>query len=257
MHVVMFYNAKGGVGKSTLAANVAWLISHMYQTLVMDFSTADRTTTLMLAGPCKARGIYDVLFQFGEAYGRGLEVETCETGRPGLEVLPPGSMEKAVLQLDYYVLAKRVDILMNIARHFAYTIADYPGRSIYTDPLLQALLRHVDHLILVTHATQSSINEATDVHHFVLQKYKPPPVVSIVTNMYMGEKTYEETLKTPGGFAMRIPADPVVFALGRIPQLQIDKDKVSGEWKKAVKQLAEFIIRVRMARRHTVATYFP
>ncbi|MGC9119615.1 MAG: AAA family ATPase [Thermoproteus sp.] len=258
MSVVLFYNAKGGVGKSTIAANVAYYLGTMYRVLLMDFSAADRTSTTMLAGQCRtSAGIYDILFRFDEAYGKRLAVETCPARLNSIEVLPPGSLEKTVLQLDYYVLAKRVDVLMNIVRHFVFTIVDYPGRSILTDPLLQALVRHVDHLVLVTQPTAASLNEAAEVRNFITQHYKPPPVVSIVTNMYMNERTYEETMKTAGGFAVRVPADPAVYALGRIPALAAERDGVSKEWKNSIKKIAEGIINAKMMRRHQVATFFP
>jgi len=71
MFVTMFYAGKGGVGKSTLAANTSYvLLGTRYNVLAMDFSGADRTVTVMLAPGCgSAEGIYDVIYSFPEAHG--------------------------------------------------------------------------------------------------------------------------------------------------------------------------------------------
>jgi len=259
MHVVMFYASKGGVGKSTLAANVSYVLATQYHVLAVDFSGADRTLTAMLAPGCSAEGgIYEVVYQFPEARGGKMALSACQTDLPTLHVVPPGRLENAVLKLDYYVLAQRLDTVMGaLVKKFPFVVVDYPGRQIHTDPLLQALMRHVDHLILVTQPIQSSLNELQAAYNFVLSRYKPPPVVSIITNMWMGEKTYEEGLRTPGGFYMRIPAIPEVYALGRIPKLQYRYCDKCKDFKKAVEDVAKEVVKAKMVRRHQVATFFP
>jgi MinD-like ATPase involved in chromosome partitioning or flagellar assembly len=257
MNVTLFYSGKGGVGKSTLAANTAYVLSTRYQTLAMDFSGADRTLSALLSPGCPNEdGIYDVLFAFPEVRGR-MKLTVCGGELPGLQVAPPGNMEAPVLKLDFYVVAQRIDLLMNaLTRRYPFIVADYPGKQIQFDPVLQALMRHVDHLILVTQPTQSSLNELKYAFDFVLRHYKPPPVISIATNMWTGERTYEEGLRTPGGFHIRVKADPVVFSLGRVPKLQY-KCAECKEFRRAVEQIADGIVQARLTRRHQVATFFP
>ncbi|MFZ8810524.1 MAG: hypothetical protein ACO2PN_20755, partial [Pyrobaculum sp.] len=94
-------------------------------------------------------------------------------------------------------------------------------------------------------------------YNFVLQHYKPPPIISIVTNMWMGEKTYEESLRTPGGFYLRIKAFPEVYALGRIPKLQYKHCDKCKEFRDAVNEIAKKIVEAKAVRRHQAATFFP
>jgi cellulose biosynthesis protein BcsQ len=258
MFVVMFYAGKGGVGKSTLAANTAYVLGTRYNVLAMDFSGADRTVTVMLAPGCAAaNGIYDVIYSFPEVGGK-MALTLCPSELPSLYVVPPGGRENVVLKLDYYVLAQRIDKLMNaVVKRFPFIVIDYPGRQIQHDPLLQALMRHVDLLILVTQPTQSSLNELQAAYNFVLQHYKPPPIIAIVTNMWMGEKTYEESLRTPGGFYLRVKAFPEVYALGRIPKLQYKYCDKCKEFRDAINEIAKHIVEAKAVRRHQIATFFP
>ncbi|MFZ8809117.1 MAG: ParA family protein, partial [Pyrobaculum sp.] len=146
MFVVMFYAGKGGVGKSTLAANTSYVLGTRYNVLTMDFSGADRTVTVMLAPGCGGtEGIYDVIYSFPEAHGGKMALTLCPSELPSLYVAPPGGRENVVLKLDYYVLAQRIDRLIGaVVRRFPFVVVDYPGRQIQHDPLLQALMRHVD-----------------------------------------------------------------------------------------------------------------
>jgi len=259
MFVVMFYAGKGGVGKSTLAANTSYVLGTRYNVLTMDFSGADRTVTIMLAPGCGGtEGIYDVIYSFPEAHGGKMALSLCPSELPSLYIAPPGGRENVVLKLDYYVLAQRIDRLIGaVVKRFPFVVVDYPGRQIQHDPLLQALMRHVDLLVLVTQPTQSSLNELQAAYNFVLQHYKPPPIISIVTNMWMGEKTYEESLRTPGGFYLRIKAFPEVYALGRIPKLQYKHCDKCKEFRDAVNEIAKKIVEAKAVRRHQAATFFP
>ncbi|MFZ8837378.1 MAG: hypothetical protein ACO2PM_00280 [Pyrobaculum sp.] len=259
MFVTMFYAGKGGVGKSTLAANTSYVLGTRYNVLAMDFSGADRTVTVMLAPGCGgSEGIYDVIYHFPEAHGGKPSLTLCSSELPSLYVAPPGGRENVVLKLDYYVLAQRIDKLMGaVVKRFPFVAVDYPGRQIQHDPLLQALMRHVDLLVLVTQPTQSSLNELQAAYNFVLQHYKPPPIIAIVTNMWMGEKTYEESLRTPGGFYLRIKAFPEVYALGRVPKLQYKYCDKCKEFRDAVNEIAKKIVEAKAVRRHQVSTFFP
>jgi len=249
MHVVLFGSGKGGVGKSTLAANAAYALATRIRVLLMDFSAFDKTSTTMLVPGCASKfGIYDWLFYFREAMGVVPEIETCERRDVLLEVLPPGSMEEAVQTLSYSVLAKRVKTLMDmLIRHFSMIIVDYPGRSIHTDPLLQAIMSHVDHLIIVMEPTEASTAEARALYNFAIQRYDPPPVVSSIINKYAGEKIMLE-LRSAGGFVEKVPLMGEVMALGRNPHLQYPLVK---PFQQAINNIATKILNVRLQVRHT------
>jgi len=249
MHVVLFGSGKGGVGKSTLAANVAYALATRIRTLLMDFSAFDKTSTSMLVPGCVSKfGIYDYLFYFREAMGVVPEIETCERRDVLLEVLPPGSMEEAVQTLSYSVLAKRVKTLMDMMiKHFSIVIVDYPGRPIHTDPLLQAVMSHVDHLIIVLEPTEASVSEARALYNFATQRCDPPPIVSSIINKYAGEKITME-LRSAGGFVEKVPLMGEVMALGRNPHLQYSLVK---PFQRVIDNIAAKILNVRLQVRHT------
>ncbi|MCY0890607.1 MAG: AAA family ATPase [Pyrobaculum arsenaticum] len=254
MHVVMFSSGKGGVGKSTIAANVAYVLAARNKVLLVDFSAFDKTSSRMLAPGCQSRaGVYDLLMQFREAYGEAYEVETCEGVLKTLEVLPPGTLdERSVQRLEFSVLAKRVKNLMDILLpYFSIVVLDYPGRTINLDPLAQALIMHVDHLIIVFDPNTAALDEGAKLQNFVKKRYDPPPVVSVVLNMYDGGSYAVEGFRSPQGFYVEVPVDGVVKALGKTPKLQIIHKGVSERWTKAIYTIAQNILAVKMRVRHT------
>lgn len=252
MHVVSFVSGKGGVGKSTIAANVSYALATRIRVLGIDASSFDRTFTKMLTPGCSsAFGLYDWLFHFREV-GGAPAIETCEAEKVNLEVLPPGDLEKAVRELSFSVIDKRLSRLLDaLIRHFSLVVVDYPGGSVHLDPVLQALLRHTDHVVLVLTPSDAALSEARAMYQFITRRYDPPPVISVVLNMYAGEKIFEEGLRTAGGAHVRIPISGEIMALGRVPKLQYlyAKDR---EFLKAVDRLADAIISIRMQTRHVV-----
>lgn len=96
MSVVAVYSAKGGVGKTTVAANLAWCaaVEAGHETLLWDLDAAGGAGFLFNIEPKtkRAEGIF--------ARGDDPEEQLWETGYPGLDLLPA---DQSLRQLDLHL----------------------------------------------------------------------------------------------------------------------------------------------------------
>lgn len=125
MAVIAVYSVKGGVGKTTLAANLGWCASQMsgWRTLLWDIDAAGGAAFLLGIDPPLKRSA-DSVFARERAPGKAI----VRTGYPGLDLLPAdGSLWDLDLQLAALGKKRRLAKLTEaLAKDYPRIILDCP-----------------------------------------------------------------------------------------------------------------------------------
>lgn len=124
MTVIAIYSAKGGVGKTTVAANLAWCAATEagHETLLWDLDAAGGAGFLFNIEPKtkRAEGIF--------ARGDDPAEQMWETGYPGLDLLPADkSLRQLDMQLSQMGRKKRLGKLAEkLAKQYDRIVLDCP-----------------------------------------------------------------------------------------------------------------------------------
>lgn len=190
MAVIAIYSAKGGVGKTTLAANLAWLSASMAgrNTLLWDLDSAGGAGFLYRVTPKgkKAGAMFD--------RDRGPEELLWETGYPNLDLLPA---DDSLRQLDTQLvnLGKRrklAKLAEQLSREYERVILDCPPG---TNELSSQVLRAAEIVIVPLPPSPLSLRAFDLVAQEVSRVGKKAPSILPVFSMVdIRRKLHREAL---------------------------------------------------------------
>lgn len=254
MLVVTFTSTKGGVGKSTILSNVAYLVSQRMSTIVIDLSHSDKTTTRILARPCVNTRPGAVEYLYGISGDNSLEF--CGKGEGAhVDLIPPGEVV-VKREVSYYEVARRLIRLVNyLLGRYSIIFIDTPARTLEDTPLLQAAMAVTDVAVLVTEPTAASVAALHDHWRTITQHVEPPPLLAIILNKAI-KSSGELRGLVKGGFYAEVPLSADVMALAQTegaPYVHYVRDR---QWLSAIQRIAEQIlglaVRVKHAERRVI-----
>jgi len=159
--VYVFVGAKGGVGTTTVAVNVATVLSKIGSTLVIDLHLAGGDAALFLGAESQF-SVIDALentHRLDSAYFRGLVAHT----KAGPDLL--ASADRAALTS---VDPPRVRTLIDFAaNHYSYTVIDIPR----SDAAVLDSLEAAGAIVVVANQELATVRAASRVATFLRQRY--------------------------------------------------------------------------------------
>lgn len=205
-----FFGARGGVGSSTLAQNVAWLLSEQL---------ADDVIYIDLDLPFGTSGLgfnIDSKQNLGEALAQPDRVDVMLLERfltkygDHLQVLMAAGDLRAASAIDVDALEKVLEVTRQMASH---VVVDVPH---VWEPWTEAVLRSADDLVIVAQPDLANLRDTKNIVDTVVAKRGDSLPSRIVLNRVdaykktqLSPKDFQENLgKAP---ALSIPFDPNLF----------------------------------------------
>jgi len=186
---VAVYSVKGGVGKTTIAANLAWCSAALtnHSTLLWDLDASGGAGFLHGIEPRKSSEVGDIFEQDREPLGM-----VRETGWPGLHVLPA---DESIRALDARLL--RIGKRKRLAKLTAALSAAYERILIDCPPVLNELsaqiMRAADAIIVPLPPSPLSARALELVVREVAQHGKRhPPILPVLSMLDMRRGLHRE-----------------------------------------------------------------
>ncbi len=170
-HIIAIASGKGGVGKTTIAANLGIMLSKLHKKVtVMDLDLAMPNLEIIIGLKSTPVGLIDVL------EGRmGLDRVTY-AGPEGIKIIPPGVMLEGYSKED--TTQKITDLLRNLPFDNDYIILDMPpGRE-----AIDVLSGNDIEVLLVVNSNKPSILDAVNIK--ILLDKKNVKILGVILNRY-------------------------------------------------------------------------
>lgn len=202
---IVFVGTHGGVGASTLAANMAWIFSEdlNYDVTLIDLDVHFGTAALMLdVQPCA--GLRDALKKPDRLDHLLLSSAMAKVSKK-LSLLGMEENPEDEIRVD----PQAVSVMCGYAREKSQiTVVDLPRASVH---LYEEVFQHADHLMVVSDLTLASIRDAVRLKKWA-KKAAPNMKVHFVVNKYndahchVSQKDFERGVGEKVEFL--IPDDP-------------------------------------------------
>ncbi len=170
-HIIAIASGKGGVGKTTIAANLGIMLSKLHQKVtVIDMDLAMPNLEIITGLKSTPVGLIDVI------EGRlGLDRVTY-AGPEGIKIIPPGIMLEGYSKED--TKQKITELLKNLPVDNDYIILDMPpGRE-----AIDVLSGNDIGILLVVNSNKPSILDAVNIK--VLLEKKNIKILGVILNRY-------------------------------------------------------------------------
>jgi septum site-determining protein MinD len=170
-HIIAIASGKGGVGKTTIAANLGIMLSKLHKKVtVIDMDLAMPNLEIITGMESTPVGLIDVL------EGRlGLDRVTY-AGPEGIKIIPPGVMLEGYSKED--TKQKIIELLKNLPVDNDYIILDMPpGRE-----AIDILSQNDIGILLVVNSNKPSILDALNIK--VLLDKKNVKILGVILNRY-------------------------------------------------------------------------
>jgi len=230
--VVVFVGAKGGVGTTTAAVNIATALSKFGNTLVVDLHLAGGDASLYL-GADSHFSVIDALentHRLDVQYFRGLLAHT----KAGPDLL--ASADRAV---GTHVDPPRIRTLIDFAaRHYRYTVLDIPR----SDAAVLDALESATAIVIVANQELSTVRGAGRIASVLRQRYGSEKVSVVLSRSdRQAEISLEDLQRAVGGpVRASFPSDYrlAVKALNRGQPLVTEKAPLSTAFQEYARELA-------------------
>jgi pilus assembly protein CpaE len=231
--VVAFVGAKGGVGTTTLAVNVAVALARASKgdALLIDLNTryGDVTACLGVEPRFTVADALENAHRLDKPYMRGLVAKAAAD----LDVLAasdrvaPGTTD-----------VMRLRALLEFAKHnYLYTVLDVPR----TDPAVLDALESASHIVLVVSQELTAVRSAVRMVHALRHHYTPERVqIALARQDRNGDIQAEDLSRTLGGPIRVFPSDyrQALECLNRgRPLILENHSRLAGEMNKFVRDL--------------------
>lgn len=197
--VFVFIGAKGGVGTTTAAVNIATVLSKIGTTLVIDLHVAGGDAALFL-GADPHFSVMDALentHRLDAAYFRGL-VSPSKAG--------PDLLASSDRMLMTNVEAPRVRALIDfVAHHYRYIVIDVPRSDLAVLDSLEGAAR----IVVVANQELAAIRSATRIASAMRQRYGKERVTVVLSRPDRHAEIGHEDLETAVGSPVKhiFPSD--------------------------------------------------
>lgn len=200
--VIAFVGAKGGVGSSTIAHNVAWNISkrHNIDTVITDLDLAFGTAGLNF-NQDGAGGITDALGQPDRIDSTLIDRLLTKLGDKLSLLSGPGGVER-----DFNMEAQSVDMVLNAVRHSVpCVVVDVPNAWA---PWIKYTLLHADEVVVTATPELASLRNCKSMIDLLkAQRANDKPPRLVLNQMGMPKRPEIPAAE----FAKAIGIDPVVI----------------------------------------------
>ena len=208
IHAVI--GAKGGVGSSVFAQNLAWTVSHCtHATLLADLDLQFGTAALNCNIDCPT-GFAEQLPEVDRLDGALLERLLFKRGK-GLSLLPCATAAHIASDPDMATIEKVLDLARCA---FPHVVLDLPHAW---SPLVRSALLAADDIILVAEPDLANLRNARSLVDFLRQSRPndPPPRlivnrVGVPKRVEIPPQKFAAALEVP--LTAKIADDPVVFS---------------------------------------------
>lgn len=169
LHKISFVSGKGGVGKTALAANFAWICAHFAKTLLVDLDFQNQGTTGLFCSyfPQECRGALDHLFKPNQ-----LAAADFVRLDANLYFIPAVPLQNPPKHSDLFELCQRSDFAPRL-ESLLDTIGEDHGFEIVVldchgglDTVSLAAHRLSDHTLVVTEADRVTFNGTLELLDF-------------------------------------------------------------------------------------------
>ena len=229
-NVYAIISGKGGVGKTTIAVNLAYLLSKRFKVLLVDANLSTPNVAIFL-------GI-DPLYTINDVLRGDISIDQAITKKDTLDVLPAGIALKDLIGVDP---EKIKDVIENVRDHYDYIFLD---TSAGLGKEAQYGIKAADRAIAVTTPDPPSLVDT--LKSIKLAQRLLVPTRGVIVNMYSGSvatSTISNFLESE--VLGLIPYDPIVRASVSKGQPFVDKQtKASRALRKAAEKLTgeKFIV---------------
>ena len=169
--VIAVVGPKGGVGKSTLAAALAWLLSST-PTVLVDADPSAVSSSLLRAR-CGGPGLHEFLAGHEEVAICGREDGAL------VDAIPPGEAGSADP-------ARLPPLLEQLVREYRLVVLDTPPLR-WLEPTLRAVLEASDAVLVVTDATAQAQQAARATALAIRNAVQPPPITYVIQSRSRGK----------------------------------------------------------------------
>jgi chromosome partitioning protein len=215
MRVLAVYSIKGGVGKTTAAANLSHLAARNgRRTLLWDLDPQGSATFLFRVRP-KVKGGADGLVRRKVTVGEAVK----ETDFPGLDILPADFSNRNLdLVLDHtrHPVQRLARVLAPVAREYEVVVLDCaPSVSLASE----AVLRAADVLAVPVVPSPLALRTYGQLEVFLARQSRPPALVPFFSMVDRRRRAHRELLEAdpPDGRGnpwVAVPASAQVERMG-------------------------------------------